>query len=285
MKLKSLWLFCLLVKVLCPVNLSCEENPLYPQDKIIEEGFVTYGTENYFPLIEALLDSIKAFSTRPIVVFGINADIPFSYEKYPFMIKKRIDIDSLSKESVFFTKPRVILESNIRRGVYVDADIILNDGFDILFEHCKTVPEFPLCPIFPWEVNNQQPIMDALVVTQKSIPYVHAPLIIFSDSCIPFIQEWRIENIKLGYIAACHDETILNVLLWKYKADRYINLCDPYYALAYDYLGGGTRQHYKHGYGKWIGKIDFYTFHGCKNGEEIKAILNLLIARKNAIVH
>src|SRR5258708_3671828 len=100
--------------------------PLYSEDQILEEAFVTFRNKNYFPLMEVLLDSVKAFSTRPIVVFGINATVPFSYEKYPFMIKRRIDVDN--PNGVQFEKPRVLLESRILRGVYVDGDIILNDG-------------------------------------------------------------------------------------------------------------------------------------------------------------
>ncbi len=263
--------------------LVSEERVVYTDEGLIEESFVTYATENYFPLVEVLLNSVSVFSTRPIVVFGINADVPFSTEKYPFMIKKRIDLNSSSKESVFFTKPRILLESKIHRGIYVDADIILNDGCDVLFDHCRTAADYPLCPIFPWEVNNQQPLMTQLGIAEKSMPYVHVPLIIFSEKCRPFLQEWREHNIQYGHLATvCHDETILNVLLWKHQVqNEYINLCDPYYALAYDYFENGTNQHHQHGYKNWIGKIDFYTFHGCKNPGEAQAILDRLIARKN----
>ncbi|HEY5236700.1 MAG TPA: hypothetical protein VIJ14_11020, partial [Rhabdochlamydiaceae bacterium] len=123
-----------------------EKRITYTDNGLIEEAFVTYATANYFPLVEALLDSIKVFSTRPIVVFGVNADIPFSSDKYPFMVKKRIDLDSQSKESVFFAKPKAILESGVLRGIYVDSDIVLNVGFDVLFEQCKRDVTYPICP-------------------------------------------------------------------------------------------------------------------------------------------
>ena len=58
----------------------------------IKEGFVCYATENYFPILQVMLDSVKAFSNRPVVAFGVNADIPFSLEEYPFLIKKRVNI-------------------------------------------------------------------------------------------------------------------------------------------------------------------------------------------------
>ena len=276
--LQKIYLLCAFL--ILPFHLISQERVNYTKEGLIQEAYVTYATENYFPLVEVLLDSVKAFSSRPIVVFGVNADVPFSTEKYPFMIKKRIDIESSSKENVFFTKPRVFLESKICNGVYVDSDIILNKGADILFEHCNFIYAFPLAPLFPGEVNNQKDLMDALGIKKKSMPYVHAPLIIFNSSTFAFMHEWREHNVKYGHLAKCHDETILNVLLWKHKVkNAYINLCDPYYALAYDYLSGGTSQHQIHGYKNWVGKIDFYTFHGCKDAYEAKKILNLLIIK------
>lgn len=266
---------------LYPLSLTSRETSK-SRAMTIPEAYVTFATENYFPLLEVLLDSVKAFSTRPIVVFGVNADVPFSQKKYPFMIKRRIDIPSSSKESVFFAKPRVFLESRISHGVYLDADIILNEGCDILFTHCQKITDYPLCPVFPWEVNNQQAVMEAMGVANKSMQYVHAPLIIFSGKCLPFLRQWRKYNISYGALAPCHDETILNVLLWKYKAKTSINLCDPYYALAYDYLRGGVEQHQLHGYKDWVGKIDFYTFHGCKSAGEARNILALLIEKKQS---
>src|SRR5689334_10801920 len=44
----------------------------------IPEGFVTFATSNYFAILETLVKSVHAFSTRPVVAYGINADIPWS---------------------------------------------------------------------------------------------------------------------------------------------------------------------------------------------------------------
>jgi hypothetical protein len=248
------------------------------KQEVIEEGYVAYATPNYFPLLEVLLDSVKAFSTRPIVVYGINADIPFSNEDYPFMIKRRMDIGELSRENIFYTKPRVILESGIRHGIYLDADNILNQGCDALFEHCKKERSYPLCPILPNDFQVDLPeLMQAMSVEKQSMPYLHGH-VIFTEKCLPFIAEWRESSRRYGHVSTrTHDEGILNALLWKYQVNEYVNLYDPYYALAYDYLSGGTDQHRHHGYKDWVGKIDFYLFHGCKNPQEARRVLDLLI--------
>ncbi len=101
-------------------SLSCSqaENVLSSSPK---EGWVVFATEDYFDLLEVAIASVHAFSTRSVLAFGVNADIPFSLEKYPRLIKKRIDVD-LSQESIFFQKPRVIYASGLDYGVYIEAD-------------------------------------------------------------------------------------------------------------------------------------------------------------------
>lgn len=281
MKFKKL--FVCLVLSLSLSSLQAEERTILPDD-VLDEAFITYANSGYFPLVEVLLESVKAFSSHPIVVFGINDDVPFSTDRFPFMVKKRIDIDNLQHHDIIFAKPLVIENAGVRRGVFVDADVILNEGCDVLFKYCDYAINYPLCPIFPWEVNYEGKLMQILNVTKKTMPYVHLPLVVFNESCKPFIQEWvKYTGPEYRPFAPCFDETVFNVLLWKHGVENwYFNLCDPYYALAYDYLSGGKKQHVQHGYKNWIGKIDFYLFHGCKEAEEARKILNLLIERRSA---
>lgn len=270
----------LLVRVLSnPVHAQSSERIVYTKEGLIEEAFVTFATENYFKSTEVLLDSIKAFSSRPVVVVGVNADVPFSSEKYPFLIKKRIDVQPLTRAQICLAKSKAILESGVKRGIFVDADLLINKGFDVLFEHCKRDLSYPLSPIHPQDVSDQQPVMAVMGVAEKSMPYVQDCVIVFSPSCMPLIEEWNTCNIQHGHLAACYDETTLNVILWKHGVTESLKMCSPYYPLAYDYLSGKTEQHIPHGYEDWIGKIDFCAFHGCKSGAEGRSILKKLIER------
>jgi len=167
------------------INATGFDDELTDEKPRIEEAFVTFATGNYFSLLEVLLDSIHYFSKRPVVAYGINADIPFSLQNYPRLIKKRIDVD-LKKVKIFHMKPRIILESNVQFGVYVEADDIVNDGVDILFQECRSIQEYPLCPRHPDDPNNQKPIMQALGVKEKTMPYVHGH-VLFADFCRPLI--------------------------------------------------------------------------------------------------
>lgn len=243
-----------------------------------DEAFVTFSDKNYFPLVEVLLDSVKAFSTRPIIVFGINADPPFSEAKYPFMSKRRIDIPRTS--GFQFEKARILIEANVKRGVYVDADIVLNEGCDALFGHFDKIVDLPLCPILPWGFDPYEELLRFLGVEKKTMPYVHNPIVIFTEECLPFLQEWDECNHKYTAHTNTYDEGIMNVLLWKHHATEYINLCDPYYMLAFDYLNGSKHMHKIHAYENWYGKIDFLAFHGCKRAHEARNILNRLIEKK-----
>lgn len=251
----------------------------------IDEAFVAYATADYFPILEVLIDSVHAFSTKPIVVFGVNADLPFSSEKYPRLIKRRLNI--VENPNIFHQKPRVILESQIRYGIYVEADDILNEGVDQLFEECRNVETHPLCPLHVSFVNNQQGLMQALGVTEKSMGYVHGH-VIFSEKCLPFIKEWYDVCCHYGHLAENHDETVLNVLLWKYGAKNHLDLYDPFYLVCYDYLKNDQFSLYS-----WIpdgcqfkkgDNYNVYMFHGCKNPAEARKLLNRLIEKSKNFI-
>lgn len=247
----------------------------------IEEGFVTFATANYFPLLKVLLDSHKAFSTRPIVAFGINADIPFGNEEYPLLIKKRFDVD-LRNENIFWQKPKSILYSEIRYGIVVEADDVLNDGIDNLFVQTRLIKNYPLATRHPSDPDNQQNIMKLLGVTKKTMPYVHGH-VLFSESCLSFIQEWLKTCIKIGRFAAGHDETILNVLLWKHGATEQLDLFDPYYEFVEQYQKGYLSPALYPEY-QTLKAINFYSFHGCKDPKKAREVLNTLLALKKKAV-
>jgi hypothetical protein len=57
-----------------------------------KEAFVTFSNNHpsYLALLNVLLDSVHAFSTRPIITFGIDVDLDINLTKYPRVIKRRI---------------------------------------------------------------------------------------------------------------------------------------------------------------------------------------------------
>lgn len=234
------------------------------------EGFVTFATSNYFELLKVTLDSVHHFSSRPVIAYGINADIPFDTTEYPRLIKRRIDVD-LSKVHIFFIKVRIILESGLDYGVYIEADDILNQGVDNLFDVCKTITDYPLCPLHPRDPQNQYGVMQRMGVTEKTMPYVHAH-ILFSHTCHPFLQEWFDACLAHGHSAPNFDETILNVLLWKHRATHYVPVYDPYFGCIDAWQE--NRVPAEHGYTQ--SDIKYYMLHGCKDPGQAAQLLERL---------
>ena len=57
-----------------------------------KEAFVTFSNNHpkYLAILKVLLDSVHAFSTRPIIAFGIDVDLDIDTKQYPRVIKRRI---------------------------------------------------------------------------------------------------------------------------------------------------------------------------------------------------
>jgi hypothetical protein len=238
----------------------------------IPEAFVTFATENYFSLLEVTIKSIHAFSIRPIIAYGINADIPFDTNKYPRLIKRRID--EHAGLNIYFQKFNIIIQSNVTYGIYIESDDIANYRVDDLFKQCRKIKAYPLCPIHPLDPQNQQQFMNLLGVKKKTNPYVHGH-ILFSAKCIPFLEECLNAARTMGTnMGANWDETILNVMLWKHGVhDFYLPIFDPYYVLYEDYLHDICPK-------GCFGVIDYHLIHGCKDASVANAILEILKQNK-----
>ena len=57
-----------------------------------KEAFVTFSNNapTYLALLKVLLDFVHAFSTRPIIAYGIDVDLNIDVEQYPRVIKRRV---------------------------------------------------------------------------------------------------------------------------------------------------------------------------------------------------
>lgn len=247
----------------------------------INEAFVTFATKNYFPLLEVTIASVHEFSTRPIVAYGINDDIPFDNIKYPRLIKRRIDDELMGKwPLIYFEKFNIILQSEVENGIYIESDDIVNYRVDDLFSLCRFIGKYPLSPIHPEDPNNQSGVMQLMGVAEKTNPYIHAH-IIFSQNCIPFIKQCL--DVGLTYkkqINSCWDETVLNVMLWKNNVKNWFApIYDPYFEYISNYIEDkpikATGMH----------NVLYHMFHGCKDVTKAWEILNLLKKNKDKSIY
>lgn len=249
--------FCLSISFLLSIISTIIAEDTYPK-----EAWVMYATSNYFPLLEVTIASAHTFSSRPVIAVGVNEDIPFSTQQYPRLIKKRIDVNLSDRFSVYFLKPKAILEANVENGVYIDADAVLNHGCDALFDYCQIVQDHPLCPAHEKDAWVLEDAMQFFGAPYRTMHYVHADVIVFSHSCQLFLNEWNsmcLNHPSLG--VPVWDETFLNILLWKFGATEQLPTIDPYNAYFSQYLSLSFSERGESPYNYW------FVFHGNKNPE------------------
>ncbi len=79
-----------------------------------KEAFVTFSNNHpkYLALLRVLLDSIHAFSTRPIIVFGIDVDLNIDLKKYHRVIKRRLSQKDCGPVD-FYRPLQIYIEMNV----------------------------------------------------------------------------------------------------------------------------------------------------------------------------
>ena len=239
----------------------------------MNEGYVTFvnNNKNYIELTNILIESVLLFSTRHIEVFSINFDYIHSSPK---VLSKRITLPEETFETICYSKLYSSFNSSFDNGIQLDSDFIITKNMDLLFEDCKKITQTPLGSLHPSDPNNQSEIMDFLGVKEKTQPYVHATYL-FSNNCKPFLEECYLlskEFMSKNIKPQNFDETILNVMLWKYNANNFVTTYDPYYDL---FINRSEENKILHGYGNI--PVNFYSCHGEKNPELAKIILKNLI--------
>lgn len=238
----------------------------------MREGYVTFVNDNplYRGLVDILVESVLLFSTRKIEVHGINFDYKHSSDN---VLSRRIDIDEVNFRTICYSKLKASYTSEFDFGIQLDSDFIITKDMDKLFNEKERVNELPLCSLHPDQPNNLKNIMSYLGVNKKTQPYVHATYL-FSNKTKPFLEEcFNIsqEMNRKNIIPPNVDETILNVMLWKYNSNQWVDTYDPYYEYFIN------RDNVKIPNYNWMDNVNFYSCHGIKSPEYARNVLNSLI--------
>lgn len=191
--------------------------------------------------IEALIESILINSKEEVSLIYYTIGFNSSLD-YPNLIKKFYDIN-IKKPRFEYYKPSILLDAIETFGkgdyLFLDSDIIIGHRFDIL--KIKNDYDFPLCPCGNWDYPfvatgdkfyengkfvgkidcDETNLMKYLGVEKRTMNYIYTCIISFNDRCIDIIKEWKslcdddnlIQNREFYY--PFHDETPLNVILWK----------------------------------------------------------------------
>ena len=150
-----------------------------------KEAFITFCNNNpkYLALLTNVLDSIHAFSTRPIIVYGIDVDLNIDTKKYPRLIKRRLKQTDCG-QSIYFCKIASIVYSQVDYGIYVEADTLVNWNVDILFDVLHQWPyALPLAPRHPDDPVNYLKFLKQfkLNLQSRTTPYIQVDYVIFNS--------------------------------------------------------------------------------------------------------
>ena len=195
---------------------------------INKEIFFTMGEANYMGLIELLVKSLNKFSSRKILVYGVNCDVPFDSDN---MIKKRVDFfteDELGRIQnntdnkwhkgdiiglIMFKKYNLcidVIESGYERGVWLDGDAFVTKNIDNIWKDFDDDSDYPLLTrhcidylIINWRDETgvirhrggegeeiERPLMENYFGKySRSTPYLQACFFTFNKNCIGFFKQ------------------------------------------------------------------------------------------------
>jgi autotransporter strand-loop-strand O-heptosyltransferase len=219
------------------------------------KAYLLYSDESYFDLVTACAASIRQFSELPILVYMLNSDkivevpntrtIKWAGSFEP--IEKRKDYIDRFDDNIYrllierpsITKHALSFYSNLI--AYVDSDSISTKYVDRIFDF---YPEDSACPYFVEGVYDylhingrggadsrddlsttlEHPACELFGVDQYvRQKYRQTGYFVAGQKSISFIEEWnemcRHPKVRADFkhYAPYHEETIANVLLWKYN--------------------------------------------------------------------
>lgn len=223
------------------------------QDVKWDKAYVLYATESYYHLVRAAVKGIKAFSELPVIVYMINsdkelndADLTVRWDCDVKTVDSNGDYIDRSNKDIYrmlIERPMVVKDALLKYAkvvAYVDSDSVATKYIDSIFdmynpkfdypyftegiydylhingrggadtrEDMSTTLEAPACELFG--VNQY--------IRQR---YRQTGYFVTSHYGFDFLDEWYwmckhpkvMENHE--WYAPYHEETIANVLLWKW---------------------------------------------------------------------
>jgi hypothetical protein len=209
-------------------------------------AWVTHADARFLPLARVLAEGLAVFSRRPLVLYAVDGGT--ETETWPDLAVPNLIVRRLAGAGrhIAYLKLAAILDaldSGVERGIYLDADHVPTPAVDRLLEMCCEVGETPLLPRHPRDLGDEVngALMAELGVAAKSMPYAHSCTLGFAPSCRPFLAECAAVARgceRRGTHPPVVDETIVNVLLWKWGARRQLPSVNLPHRLFESWLAG-----------------------------------------------
>jgi len=277
-----------------------------------EKAFILYADDSYFDLVDACCRSIRNSNDIPILVYMLNSDkkvsvmntITIRWDCDVFHLKKRKDfIDREDKQiyKLLIERPKIVrhaLENYAEVVAYIDTDSVATKSVDSIFDYFDVDSAYPYFTegIYEYLLVNgrggadsrddlsgtlEAPACELLGINQQNRGmYKQTGYFVAGQNCLDWLAEWSwlCQHPSImrnnAWYAPFNEETIANILLWKYK---------QYKGLPYCYINGLRKNLIFTGYNNlisdWV-KIpaterQLLFFHGEKNIEKINEFIKL----------
>ena len=202
----------------------------YPKEAFVT---ITNSRKNYVQLLDILLDSVHLFSKRPVIVFTVDFDLIINQTRHSRVIVERISQYDCGP-NIFACKLLAIVSSEVKYGVQLEVDSVVNYNIDLLFDVLHVWPyDLPLAPKHPDDPRNYRYYMRKYRVRSRSTPYMHAAFA-WTFRAYPFLEHILALMQRGAFQDANADETAMNVMLWKVKNNHTLCKYDPYGPLYID---------------------------------------------------
>jgi len=235
------------------------------KDIKVPKAYVLYATASYFKTVKGCVDSIRAVSDIPIFVYLLNFNNTIEgattiYWPCNIVDKKQskyIDRFNSDTYNILIQRPEIIKDCLLKYAnvvAYIDSDSVATHNADQIFEMLPDKVSHPYFVegMYDWlQYNDRGGVMDETEY-HKSLEapacklfnvnqfvrqrYRQSGYFVASKWNIAFLNEWiwmcNHPEVKHNtpYYAPYNEETILNVLLWKYNIQK---------GLPYVYVNGG----------------------------------------------
>jgi len=222
------------------------------QNKKLDRAYVLYANNAYYDVVSKAVQSINSVTDTPVIVYMINSDweVPgaktIKWDLHGVYIKKNEYIDRNDSDvfKLLSQRPLVIadaLDNYAHTVAYIDSDTVVTKHIDNIFDYYPQYCEYPyfVQGIYDYLFINGRGGVETRDEMYKSLEHAACELFGVDQSVRhryrqtgyfvagqysrKWIDEWGwmcnhpavVKNPQL--YAPYHEETLANVLLWKYN--------------------------------------------------------------------
>lgn len=206
---------------------------------MISRAFVLYATESYANTAQGCVNSLNIVSDLPVYVYMMNSDVQI---EGAHTIRWNCDITNPKQQSyinradpdiydILIQRPLIVADAlkHIKVVAYVDSDSVATKYVDRIFDYYPTECTYPYFTdgIYDYlsvngHTNLEIPACELFDVSYKlRTKYKQTGYFVAGQNTIDFLEEWynmctdAVVMANPFYYAPFHEETIVNVLLWK----------------------------------------------------------------------